>query len=119
MRLTGLFAVLLFVIIIFFAAPAASHAQTAPNHPLTKSEAWRILSLDATSALDEARRSGNLGHPFEMERDGVCYTMRTYVVAREERDSDSTRIVRYTKCLPAWKLEFKSATARPSAQPNE
>jgi hypothetical protein len=38
--------------------------------------------------------------------------MRTYVMAREERDSDTTHMVRHTRCLPAWKLQFKSATEK-------
>jgi protoporphyrinogen oxidase len=56
----------------------------------------------------------------EIERDGVCYTMRTYVMAREDKDSDATRMVRATRCLPAWKLEYKTAVApvRPSRDDN-
>jgi len=47
----------------------------------------------------------------DYERDGVCYTMRTYVMAREDRDSDATRMARYRKCLPSWKVDLKTATA--------
>ena len=51
------------------------------------------------------------GDGAQLESDGVCYTMRTYIVAREDKDSDVTRPVRVTRCLPATKLEFKSAVA--------
>lgn len=105
MRLTGLLALLLFILIVFFAAPAASFAQSS-------SEAVQALpkitarNLTAENLADIARwaRSGS-----QFERDGVCYTMRTYVMAREEKDSDATHVVRVTRCLPEWKLEFKSA----------
>ena len=30
-------------------------------------------------------------------------------MAREDKDSDATRMVRATRCLPSWKLEFKTA----------
>lgn len=107
MRLTGLLALLLFILIVFFAAPAASFAQTAStNLAAASSEQSRALrAMDGTLA-DLARRAG---FGSEFERDGVCYTMRTYVMAREDKDSDATRMVRATRCLPAWKLEFKTA----------
>ena len=101
MKLTGLLALLLFI--VFFAAPAASFAQTAagPVVPVVKPDP----SVLYNRALAEWARRGD----FQLERDGVCYTMRTYVMAREEKDSDATRMVRATRCLPGWKLEFKSA----------
>jgi len=107
MRLTGLLALLLFILIVFFAAPAASFAQTATaNVASASSEQSRALqAMDGTLA-DLARRA-RFGSEFE--RDGVCYTMRTYVMAREDKDSDATRMVRATRCLPSWKLEFKTA----------
>jgi Co/Zn/Cd efflux system component len=106
MRLTGLLAVLLFILIVFFAAPAASFAQTA-------SEKDRPLALDTKSedALLKAMRSFAGQHVWELERDGVCYTLRTYVMARDEKDSDTTHLVRETRCLPAAKLQFKTAIA--------
>jgi hypothetical protein len=64
-----------------------------------------MQAMDGTLA-DLARRA-RFGSEFE--RDGVCYTMRTYVMAREDKDSDATRMVRATRCLPSWKLEFKTA----------
>src|ERR1700741_3391047 len=107
MRLTGLLALLLFILIVFFAAPAASFAQTANTLVTAKSsEHPAILQSMDGSALDPVRH-GLLGSEFE--RDGVCYTMRTYIMAREDKNSDATRMVRATRCLPAWKLEFKTA----------
>jgi hypothetical protein len=116
MRLTGLLAILLFLLIVlfFFAAPAASHAQMASPQSAAKSDAANPPPADASRLLEPAWPSPR---PVELEQDGVCYTMRTYVMAREERDSDVTRMVRYTTCLPAWKLQYKTAVVE-SVQPH-
>ena len=105
MRLTGLLAVLLFIVIVFFAAPAASFAQAtaSPDRPSS------FHSKSADEVL-KAMREFDARDGLELERDGVCYTLRTYEMARDERDSDSTHMVRATRCLPAWKLQFKTAT---------
>jgi len=106
MRLTGLL-VLLLILILLFAAPAASYAQNSSD-AIQAAPKITARNLTADNLADLARwtRGGS-----QFERDGVCYTMRTYVVAREEKDSDATRVVRVTRCLSEWKLEFKSAIA--------
>ena len=104
MRITGLLVFLLLILIFFFAAPAASYAQTAPS-------AKPSVSSDNKDAPARAFQNLLRGDGTQLERDGVCFTMRTYVVAREDKDSDVTRPVRVTRCLPATKLEFKSAVA--------
>jgi len=104
MRITGLLVVLLLILIFFLVAPAASYAQTANSAIDAPSTADRV-------DFDRTVRSFLRGDGAQLERDGVCYTMRTYKVAREDKDSDVTRPVRVTRCLPATKLEFKSAVA--------
>jgi len=114
MRLTSLLALLLLILILFFASSAASFAQTATPDPSAKpAEKTEISRFTSDTLADLARRARSGS---EFERDGVCYTMRTYVVAREDKDSDVTRMVRATRCLPAWKLEFKSAVTPPLNQ---
>jgi hypothetical protein len=103
MRITGLL-ILLFLVLIFFAAPAASYAQGANADP--------VVARSSDSVPFEGSLRGLVrGDGVQLERDGVCYTMRTYKVAREDKDSDVTHPVRVTRCMPAWKLEFKSAVA--------
>jgi hypothetical protein len=103
MRLTGLLAVLLFLLLVFFVAPAASFAQTASGQGPV------VVHARSTDEL-KAMRSLAGENVWELERDGVCYTLRTYVVARDEKDSDATHVVREARCLPASKLQFKTAT---------
>ena len=107
MRLTGLLALLIFILIVFFAAPAASFAQSANTIIAAKPSAHSEMLLSMDGTLVDMGRHGRFASEFE--RDGVCYTMRTYIMAREDQDSDATRMVRATRCLPAWKLEFKTA----------
>lgn len=104
MRITGLLAVLLFILIVFFAAPAASFAQT------TNDEARPQDFYKSSDALQKALKGLADRDVLQLERDGVCYTLRTYVMARDEKDSDSTHMVRATRCLPASRLQFKTAT---------
>lgn len=107
MRLTGLLALLLFILIVFFAAPAASFAQTAGASVAASAPKQSEILSPADSPLVVLARRAGLGSEFE--RDGVCFTMRTYVMAREDKDSDTTRMIRATRCLPSWKLELKTA----------
>lgn len=130
MRLTGLLALLLFFLIVF-AAPAASYAQTAQT-PATalgsRSASWISEGSPSVEHPKPATDVPEVDRPIVVTQpllehggdmvfreysrdDDTCYTMRTYVMAREDKDSDVTQMVRYRKCLPAWKLNFKSAIA--------
>ena len=130
MRLTGLLALLLFVLIVFFAAPAASYAQTAnaPGIKTDNADSNPAAILPGKPQLDrELRISPPNEHPILLaqpliehggdlvlrespeEDDGLCYNMRTYVVAREDKASDTTHLVREVKCTPARKFGFKTA----------
>jgi len=42
----------------------------------------------------------------------LCYTIRGYMVARDEKDSDSTHPVRSSTCQPADRFHVKSAESR-------
>ena len=104
MRITGLLILLLFIL-IFFAATAASYAQNSST-----STAKPAANAESSMAFDRALRDFTRGDT-QLERNGVCFTMRTYVMAREDKNSDVTYPVRVTRCMPDSKLEFKSAVA--------
>jgi hypothetical protein len=40
-----------------------------------------------------------------------CYAIRSYVVARDEKDSDSTHLVHYSVCQPASRYRLRTAQA--------
>ena len=52
----------------------------------------------------------------ELAMDSSCYAMRTYVVARDDKQSDSTHFVRYSTCQPASRYRLKSAQAHGNAE---
>lgn len=136
MRLTGLLALLLFVLIVFFAAPAASYAQTSSTTVI------EIQKADSSHAVSPHKPKGDIGqlsdYPLvasqplvEHEGDLVmqlpsgdpsqettlgddysCFTMRSYIMARDDKDSDATHLVRKVKCTPARKFSVKSADVR-------
>jgi hypothetical protein len=58
-------------------------------------------------AADKSR----VGSPVS-EDDPTCYTIRTYVVARDGKGSDSTHPVRYSTCTPADRYKVKTAEER-------
>ena len=108
MRLTGLLAILLFLAIVFFAASAASYAQTL--HAVAPSSSTDLVKPATPDTLAQPRFTRRLFS--EEQRDGICYTMRTYVVARESRDSDVTVPKAYHECLPEWKLQMRTTDER-------
>jgi hypothetical protein len=134
MRLTGLLALLLFVLIVFFAAPAASYAQTA-NTPAVKSDnpepnpgaflgnlhlaGERVDEHPLSASQPLLEHNGDLVFREPVTDDMTCLKLRTYVMKRDEKDSDATHLIRKVKCTPARKFSVKSADVRTedNAQP--
>jgi len=47
-----------------------------------------------------------------LDADATCFTMRSYVVARDSKDSDSTHPAGYSTCQPSNRYQVKSADLR-------
>jgi hypothetical protein len=47
-----------------------------------------------------------------LDGDGICYTIRSYVVARDSKDSDSTHMTGYSTCQPASRYRVKTTEQR-------
>jgi len=43
---------------------------------------------------------------------GLCYSMRSYVVARDAKDSDSVHPVKYSTCQPAARYQVRTTELR-------
>ena len=137
MRLTGLLALLLFVLIVFFAAPAASYAQTA-NPPAEKSGNAESNSNANVAETVQLIRNGVSERPLVASQplvehggdlvlreslpdsrqadDFTCLKLRTYIVARDDKTTDATHPVRKVDCTPARKFNFKTADIRTEDQ---
>jgi len=140
--LTRLFAAALVLGSIFvhaqnLSSQAPSQAQ-AKNDLAASSEPWKILpgqSADAASGvtpldrlpadpskIDQFRIAPN-GRPFVLENplegavselEGQCFAIRSYVMARDSKDSDSTHLVSYSTCVPSNRYRVRKAVLHPS-----
>jgi hypothetical protein len=108
---------------------------------VASSEPWKIIPsqpLDATSGRNpdslqvdkyKVSRSKNDTRTFllgpeadagmilsalggELDADIDCLKIRSYVVARDSKDSDSTHLVRYSTCQPASRYRLKTTELR-------
>jgi hypothetical protein len=119
-------------------AVAANHDSATPSDP------WRIMpdrsSNFSSDSMDRMRidqyvhglgkgdfrtgRSNNeakrrtlvMGLDGPLDADATCFTMRSYVVARDSKDSDSTHPTGYSTCQPASKYRVKTTQQRPVVQ---
>jgi len=48
---------------------------------------------------------------FGLADDVSCLSIRSYVVARDEKDSDATHLVKYSTCQPTSRYRLKTAVA--------
>ena len=54
-----------------------------------------------------------MGLDGRLDDEATCYTMRSYVVARDSKDSDSTHLTGYSTCQRATKYRLKTTEQRP------
>ena len=94
----------------------------------TSAEPWRIVptkpadfssgenALDPTRQyrLDQIKGDPHIRHLQldALDADTTCYAIRSYVVARDSRDSDSTHPVGYSTCQPSNRYQVRSANIR-------
>lgn len=83
--------------------PATPFAVGEPTRP-TPSDPWRIIPKADLYETDKSKVA-----------DTTCYAIRSYVVARDDKDSDSTHFVRYSTCQPASRYRLKTAQVEGSA----
>ncbi len=122
MRIPGILPALLFGLASLGAVPSGDQSQAAPNSvaPSVKSDLLNSAETSPIGKFHPASQSlrnfdlHNLGSiHIEEGRDNVCYTMRSYIVARENRDSDSTELVGYSTCQPSSKYELRITVEDP------
>jgi hypothetical protein len=99
---------------------ASSPATAVPS---MISETWRIpeqlpeaIATDAVvfplaANLDKGIAISPSG---DGSNDGFCFKIRSYVVARDSKDSEATHFVRSSTCQPANRYGLKSTFMKPS-----
>lgn len=80
--------------------------------PDTLSEPWRIipreLNLNNPPQLNQLQIFPRVGSDLAFLDDTMCYKIRSYVVARDSKNSDSVHPVKYTTCVPASRYRLKT-----------
>jgi|SRR5579859_442020 len=106
-----------------------SRSATAPSEP------WRIIPDQPTYGLGQDARGGMRIDQFKVDRgfrvfnqepetmiigdgdlpsDRTCYTIRSFRVERDSKDSDSTHPAGSSTCLPASRYGMKNVEVRPA-----
>lgn len=121
-------------------AAAVSSDATVRNSAKTPLEPWQIIpdrpARSSPDLMDHIRadqyrfdrgeldlRTGHsksqlknrtlvMGLDGTLDSDTTCYTMRSYVVARDSKDSDSTHPAGYSTCQPASRYRVKTTEER-------
>jgi hypothetical protein len=88
-----------------------SHFWNKPFHKLTDEEGFRLFMNKPTS---QGPRIMVLPDG-EYTADATCYSIRSYVVARDDKDSDSTHPVGSSTCQPASRYRVKKALVEPGS----
>ena len=93
-------------------------ASDQPGSPEFNSDVVPARQMEFTSVPQAERGAvprnrARLRRKLMAQENSVCYTMRTYIMVRENGDSDVTRRDGYVSCQPAWKFEVRSAVAVP------
>jgi len=147
MPLSRLLAIALLVFPLTASGQASSNSGSNPQHApyaITPSEPWRILPSDPSrqlspndqrnqlqTYLSETLKGQHQGilEPPNVNSDFIaspgggmlesyCLKIRSYVVARDSKDSDSTHFVGYSTCQPAsrYRLETIQLQAAPPSR---
>jgi hypothetical protein len=123
MRILGILLALLFGLTSLGATPASERSQaTLDSVVLPVNSNVRNSAAEANPIGKFHPANGRL-HNFDLRKlrsihieddhDNVCYTMRSYIVAREDRDSDSTKLVGYSTCQPSSQYELRITVEDP------
>jgi hypothetical protein len=120
MPLSRLFAlVLVFLSSCAFGQQLSNQGQLPSNlqwddfweRPSTPSEAWRILPNSNQTPGSTVDKPFPFIVPDQIAVEApssLCYTIRSFVVARNRKDSDATHFVRSSTCQPAAQYTVKS-----------
>lgn len=66
-----------------------------------------LLKLNYGERAAKLNADGRMAVP-GLQDDSLCYAIRSYVVARDNKDSDSVHPVGYTTCVPASRYQLRT-----------
>lgn len=101
--------------------PLGAAQATVPSDPLGRLEAGPRFQMnnDWTTTgvllLPHPNEPQFLFVPDLLPGDSVCLKIRSYVMKRDSRDSDSTHLVGYSTCQPASRYRLRTTEIRSSS----
>ena len=100
------------IMILFFLVSLAAASDQPGAATQQSSSPTATASLSQMGILPSSSIQNDQNHRYvSTAPDKVtCYDMRTYLVARESRDSDLTRIVGYRNCTSSSKFDVRLST---------
>lgn len=106
------------IVAVFFCVSlaAASDQLGATTQQLSSPTATASLSQLGILPSSSIQKDQNHRYASTAPDQVTCYDMRSYLVARESRDSDLTRVVGYRNCTSSSKFDVR-LSANPSAVP--
>jgi hypothetical protein len=98
------------------AGPSNSSASTDKHSPNPETGLNLLTALDRIRIGEYSPQLSQFGTPrivridpdWQAQNDNLCYTMRSYKVARDEPQSDSTHAAGYSTCQPAARFHTHS-----------
>jgi len=90
---------------------------SVPQDPLARLETSQVPRFKKNDRgensnvffIPDPGKQGFVMSPDSSPGDGVCLKIRSYVVARDSKNSDSTHLVGYSTCQPAKKFQLRTA----------
>ena len=109
---TFLLAGIVFTSVLACEQPAPSGANGAIEAPTLTADQLRQLGTDGIEADVSLPPKPAIEHGWTYEAGNICYIMHSLIVAREERGSDSTRLVGSRTCT--WSSRFQVKRTAPA-----
>jgi len=107
----------------FFLDPTTAATAWQPLTPASKRPADVSTGYNALDPerLNQYRLKQIIAPPLRLkvetlDADTTCYTIRTYVVARDSKNSDSTHPAGYSTCQPSAQYQLKTTVLRSGTQ---
>jgi hypothetical protein len=117
MRIPSVLLAILFGFASLDAAPATDQSQPTPSSAAPSVKSRLLNSAAEAKPIGKSNPPNERQHDFDIrnlgsilgenDRDKVCYRIRSYIVSRENRDSDSTKLVGYSTCQPSSKYDLR------------
>jgi hypothetical protein len=103
------------LLILLCVATVAAQSSSGQSSSEKRADSASVASQSKkdspqTRSLDSSSQESSAQHILTLEQnDSICYTLRTYRVARLSPESDATKPAGYSSCLRSSRFQLKTA----------